>query len=188
MIQTDGTNVHLLPVPLSTLGGWHPDSHRALCSGCVSYSVKMVCSVATTIAASGIFSCSCPKSILFQRHSALLGTNNPLSLMSELLSGIGKLTTIVLCLTLLLFKLSSKAFHEDPRWNRSAHPYRAREVLFQCLASVMFLCGKLDAVSQCHLKSNPRHRKQAAASQYYLSRYPKQDNGWKSQWTVPRYK
>ena len=53
MMQAGGANMHLLPVPLSTLGGWHPDSHRTLCS------------VATTIAARGFSSFSSAKSILF---------------------------------------------------------------------------------------------------------------------------
>ena len=64
------------PVPISTLGGWHPDAHRALCS------------VATTIAARGMSTFSAAKSILFQRHAAFLVTNNALCLMSGLLSGI----------------------------------------------------------------------------------------------------
>ena len=42
-----------------------------------------LCSVATTIAARGM-----SKSILFQRHAALLVTNNALCLMSGLVSGI----------------------------------------------------------------------------------------------------
>ena len=41
MLQAAGTGFNVLPVPLSTLGGWHPDAHRALCS------------VASTIAARG---------------------------------------------------------------------------------------------------------------------------------------
>ena len=42
MLLAAGTGFNLLPVPLSTLGGWHPDAHSALCS------------VATTIAARGL--------------------------------------------------------------------------------------------------------------------------------------
>ena len=60
----------------NTLGGWHPDAHRALCS------------VATAIAARGISTFSSAKSILFQRHDALLVTNNALCLMSDLVFGI----------------------------------------------------------------------------------------------------
>ena len=29
MLQAAGTRFNLLPVPLSTLGGWHPDGHKA---------------------------------------------------------------------------------------------------------------------------------------------------------------
>ena len=32
MPQAVGTGFKLPPVPLSTLGGWHLDAHRALCS------------------------------------------------------------------------------------------------------------------------------------------------------------
>ena len=30
VLETYGTAVHLIPVPISTLGGWHPDSYRAI--------------------------------------------------------------------------------------------------------------------------------------------------------------
>ena len=76
MVHEAGRSVQLSPVPISTLGGWHPDAYRALCS------------VATTIAARGMSTFSSAKSILFQRHAALLLTNNALCLMSGLLSGI----------------------------------------------------------------------------------------------------
>ena len=76
MVHEAGRSVQLLPVPIFTLGGWHPDAHRALCS------------VATTIAAHGMSTFSSAKSILFQRHAALLVTNNALCLMSGLVSGI----------------------------------------------------------------------------------------------------
>ena len=70
MLKESGTRFKLLPVPLSTLGGWHPNAHRALCS------------VASTIAARGLSTFSRAKSILFKRHAALLVTNNALCLMS----------------------------------------------------------------------------------------------------------
>ena len=76
MLQAAGTRFKLLPVPLSTLGGWHPDAHKALCS------------VATTIAERGLSTFSRARSILFQRHAALLVTNNALCLISGLLSDI----------------------------------------------------------------------------------------------------
>ena len=76
MVHEAGRSVQLLPVPISALGGWHPDAHRALCS------------VATTIPARVMSTFSSAKSILFQRHAALLVTNIALCLMSGLVSGI----------------------------------------------------------------------------------------------------
>ena len=76
VLQAAGTGFNLLTVPLTTLGGWHPDAHRPLCS------------VGTTIAAKGLSTFSRARSILFQRHAALLVTNNALSLMSGLTSDI----------------------------------------------------------------------------------------------------
>ena len=76
MVQEAGRSVLLLPVPFSTLGGWHPDAHRVLYS------------VATAIDARGMSTLSSAKSILFQRHAALLVTNNALYLMSDLVPGI----------------------------------------------------------------------------------------------------
>ena len=66
----------LLPVPLSTLGGWHLGAHKALSS------------VASTIAARGLSTFSCARSILSQRHAAQLVTNSALCLMSGLFSDI----------------------------------------------------------------------------------------------------
>ena len=74
MVHEAGRSVQLLPIPISALGEWHPDAHRALCS------------VATVIAARGMSTFSSAKSILFQRHAALLVTNNALCLMSCLVS------------------------------------------------------------------------------------------------------
>ena len=67
MLQAARTGLNLLPVPLSTLGGWQLDTHKALCSVHISRT----------------------SSILFQCHAALLVTNNALCLMSGLLSDIG---------------------------------------------------------------------------------------------------
>ena len=75
-VHEAGRSMHLLPVPISTRGGWHSDAHRALCS------------VATAIAARGMSTFGSAKSNLFQRHAALLLTNNALCLMSGLVSGI----------------------------------------------------------------------------------------------------
>ena len=76
MLQAAGTGFKLLPFPLSTLGGWHPDAQKALCS------------VASTIAARGLSTFSRSRSILFQRHAALLVTNNALCFMSGLFSDV----------------------------------------------------------------------------------------------------
>ena len=76
MAQEVERSVQLLPVSLSTLGGWHPDAHRALCS------------LAFAIAARGIPIFGSAKSILFQRQAALLVTINALCLISGLVSGI----------------------------------------------------------------------------------------------------
>ena len=56
IFQEAGGRVQLLPVPISTLCGWHPDAHRALCF------------VATTIAARGMPTFISAKSIVFLRH------------------------------------------------------------------------------------------------------------------------
>ena len=76
MLQGAGTGFNLLPVPLSTLGGWHRDAHRALSS------------VATIIVARVLSKFSRARSILFHRHAALLVKNNALCLMSGLMSDI----------------------------------------------------------------------------------------------------
>ena len=76
MLQAGGTGFKLLPVPLLTLGGWHPDAHRALCSG------------ATTIAERGLSTFSRARSTLFEPYAALLVTNNALCPMSGLTSDI----------------------------------------------------------------------------------------------------
>ena len=43
MVHEAGRRVQLLPVPISTLGGWHPDAHRALSGNrnCRSWSVHI---------------------------------------------------------------------------------------------------------------------------------------------------
>ena len=76
MLQAAGTGFNLLPVPLSTFGGWHPDAYRVLCP------------VATTMAARGLSTFSRARSIQFLRHAALHATNNALCHMSGLTSDI----------------------------------------------------------------------------------------------------
>ena len=70
VMETYGTTAHLVHVPISTLGGWHPDSYRPMGS------------VVSSIASRPLSSLSAARSILFQRHAALLVTNNAECLMS----------------------------------------------------------------------------------------------------------
>ena len=69
MLQAGGTGFNLLPVPFSTLGGWHPDVHRALWSAAITTAAKGL-SVYIYIY---IFPARC---ILFLPHVALLLANN----------------------------------------------------------------------------------------------------------------
>ena len=75
VLETYVTTVHLSPVPISTLGGWHPDSYREMGS------------VVSSIASRALSCLSAARSILFQRHAALLVKNNAECLMSGLISG-----------------------------------------------------------------------------------------------------
>ena len=59
VLETYGTTVHLIPVPISTIGGWHPGSYRAMRS------------VISSIASRALSCLSAARSILFQRHAAL---------------------------------------------------------------------------------------------------------------------
>ena len=59
------TSVKLFPMPLSSLGGWHPDSHRAMGS------------IADDIASRALSSIDYARSIMFLRHAALpVASNN----------------------------------------------------------------------------------------------------------------
>ena len=60
VLEAYGTTVYLIPVPISTLGGWHPDSYRAMGS------------VVSLIASRALSCLSAARSILFQRPTALL--------------------------------------------------------------------------------------------------------------------
>ena len=71
-----GTNIHLIPVRSSPLGGWHTDCYRVI--GSVVYA----------IASRALSSLSAARNILFQRHAALLDKNNAECLMSGIISGI----------------------------------------------------------------------------------------------------
>ena len=59
VLETYGTTVHLILLPISTSGGWHPDFYRAIGS-------------VVSAVASGALSClSAARSILFQRHAVV---------------------------------------------------------------------------------------------------------------------
>ena len=62
--------VELLPMPLSTLGGWHPDSHRAMRS------------IAVNMASRTLNSLEYASQPLFQRQAALLAAKNAVCLIS----------------------------------------------------------------------------------------------------------
>ena len=70
VLLESGTAVKLFPMPLSTLGGWHPDSHRAKRS------------VAVNIASRTLNSLEYASHTLLQRHTALLTANNVVCLFS----------------------------------------------------------------------------------------------------------
>ena len=64
------TAMRLFLIPLSTLGGWHPDSYRAMGS------------IAVNIASRTLKSLKYASQILFQRHAALLVTSSAARLIS----------------------------------------------------------------------------------------------------------
>ena len=70
VLHESATPVKLFPMPLSTLGGWHPDSHRAMRS------------IAVIIASRTLNSLEYASQTLFQRHAALLVANNAVCLIS----------------------------------------------------------------------------------------------------------
>ena len=70
VLHESATTVKLFPMLLSTLGGWHPDSHRALRS------------IAVDIATRTLNSLEYASQILFQRLTALLVANNAACLIS----------------------------------------------------------------------------------------------------------
>ena len=71
VLHESATAVKLLPMPLPTLGGWHPDSHRAMRS------------IAVNIASRTLHSLEYACQTLFQRHAALLVANNAVCLISD---------------------------------------------------------------------------------------------------------
>ena len=59
-----------ISMPISTLGGWHPDAHRAMGA------------IAVNIASRNLSSLHYARATLFHRHAALLVANNAVYLMS----------------------------------------------------------------------------------------------------------
>ena len=58
------------PLPISTLGGWHPETHGSVLSLFVTIPFRSMAAFATA------------RYILFQRHAALLITGNAACLLS----------------------------------------------------------------------------------------------------------
>ena len=63
VLRESATAVKLFPMPLSTVGGWHPDSHQTMRS------------IAVNIASRSLNSPEYASQTLFQRHAALLVDN-----------------------------------------------------------------------------------------------------------------
>ena len=70
VLHESATAVKLLPMPLSTLGGWHPDSDRAMRS------------IAVKIVSRTLNSPEYASQNLFQRHASLVVANNAVCLIS----------------------------------------------------------------------------------------------------------
>ena len=70
VLHDSGTAMKPLPMPLSTLGCWHRDSHRAMRS------------IAVNIASRTLNTMEYAGQTLFQRHAALLVANNAVCLIS----------------------------------------------------------------------------------------------------------
>ena len=70
VLQESATAEKMFPMPLSTLGGWHPDSHRAMRS------------IALNIASRTLNSLKYGSHTVFRRHAALLVANHAVCLIS----------------------------------------------------------------------------------------------------------
>ena len=68
VLHAPATPAKLFPMPISTLGGWHPDAHRAMGT------------IAVNIASRTFSSQHYARATLFQRHAALLVANNAVCL------------------------------------------------------------------------------------------------------------
>ena len=64
VLHESATSAKLFPLPLSSLGGWNPDSYRA------------VGSIAVNIASRALSSVDCARGTRFQRHAAHLVARN----------------------------------------------------------------------------------------------------------------
>ena len=69
VLHASATAAKLFPMPISTLGGWHPDAHRAMGA------------IAVNIAPRTLSSLHYARATVFQRHAAILGANNVVCLM-----------------------------------------------------------------------------------------------------------
>ena len=70
VLHASAAAAKLFPMPISTLGGWHPDAHRA------------VGTFAVGITSSALSSLHYARATLFQGHATLLVANNTVCLMS----------------------------------------------------------------------------------------------------------
>ena len=70
VLHASATTVKLFPMPLSTVGGWHPDSHRAMRS------------IAVNIDSRTLNSLEYASQTFFQRHAELLVAYNAVFLIS----------------------------------------------------------------------------------------------------------
>ena len=70
VLHESATSVKLFPIPLSSLGGWHLDSHRAMGS------------IAVNIVSRALSSIDYARSTMIQRHAALLAASKAACLIS----------------------------------------------------------------------------------------------------------
>ena len=70
VLYASATAAKLFPMPISTLGGWHPDAHRAMGT------------IAVNIASRTLSSLHYARATFFQRHAALLVADSAVCLMS----------------------------------------------------------------------------------------------------------
>ena len=70
VLLASATAAKLFPMPISTLGGWHPNAHRAMGT------------IAVNIASRTLSSLHYARATLFQRHAGLPVANNAVCFMS----------------------------------------------------------------------------------------------------------